>query len=418
MASVKVSTVFMSYTKIKRKFKLILENERIVRKAIERVETFNKDKYMLNFETFDDYYWKNINRKRTWLSRLTQNLFLIFIIKQLISIIYGGITIKVMTMDILYLLDKGIVYPIVFIAGYFTVYSLLVIVNKLEINQNFYTAKLFYMLKYNSFKYPLSPQNNRKFGLKLNLITRYLLEGAFNPIIIMVLSFLLFIMSLVLIMEIEICLWSIISLIVWSFVHYWLVKQLIGLAGMLGPLNIVQMLFLKNKFNEINTKIELSLKQRNIPLLMNTIQEHNYMVKLTKDLNASSKYIIMISYYMGTFVAELLMFHVLQDESTIIGQLLGIGLSFGVTSFIPLNFILCTLFSKEAHRSYSKLYTIINQDIGLTVRQRWKLLSFIETLIGPQIGFYCFDLFPMNSYKFYHYLMITGKNYFLIMELF
>ena len=418
MASVKVSTVFMSVTKIKRKFKLFLENERVVRKAIERVETFNKDKHLFNYETFDEYYWKDVNTKRTWLSRLTRFCFFITIIKQIISIIYGGITIKVITMDIFYLLDKGIVYPIVFISGYLTVFLLMVIINHLEMNHNFYPAKLFYMLKYNSFEYPLSPQNHRSFGLKFNLMSRYLLEGAFNPKSIMAIYFLVFSLSLILFMEIPICVWSIISLIFWNVVNYWIVKQLIGLAGLLGSLSFGQMLYLKNKFNEINTKIESSLKERNIPLLMNSILEHNSAERLTKNINDSNKYIIMVAYYMGTFVAEVIMYHVFQDKSTIIGQLLGIGVTISMTSFIPISFVMCTMISNDAHRSYSKLYTIINQDIGLTVRQRWRLLAFIETLSGPQIGFYCYDLFPMNSYKFYQYLLITGKNYFLLMELF
>ena len=53
----------------------------------------------------------------------------------------------------------------------------------------------------------------------------------------------------------------------------------------------------------------------------------------------------------------------------------------------------------------------------MSIKQRLKLLSFIEKLSGREIGFYCYDLFPMNNYEFYQYLYICGSNYFLFLSL-
>ena len=53
----------------------------------------------------------------------------------------------------------------------------------------------------------------------------------------------------------------------------------------------------------------------------------------------------------------------------------------------------------------------------LPLKERLKTMEMIERLSGPDIGFYCYDLFPMNSYEFYIYVANCCKNYFLINSL-
>ena len=72
--------------------------------------------------------------------------------------------------------------------------------------------------------------------------------------------------------------------------------------------------------------------------------------------------------------------------------------------------------SKAAKKSCPTLYTHLSR-MSATHPTRWKLVSFIEALSGNEIGFYCYDMFPMNNYEFYQYLYITGLNYFLILDL-
>ena len=44
-------------------------------------------------------------------------------------------------------------------------------------------------------------------------------------------------------------------------------------------------------------------------------------------------------------------------------------------------------------------------------------MAFIEKLDGPEIGFYCWVLFPMNSYMFYKYVANCVVTYFLIIRI-
>ena len=81
--------------------------------------------------------------------------------------------------------------------------------------------------------------------------------------------------------------------------------------------------------------------------------------------------------------------------------------------------ISCNQICTRAHKSYSRLFLIIvDENIRMSFKQRLKLWSFMEKLSGPQIGFYCYDLFAMNSNRFYHYLCIYVLNYRLIVSLF
>ena len=79
----------------------------------------------------------------------------------------------------------------------------------------------------------------------------------------------------------------------------------------------------------------------------------------------------------------------------------------------------CKLICTRAHHAYSNLFTIlVNKNIRMNYKQRLKLMSFMEKLSGPQIGFYCYDLFAMNSNGFYEYITIYVSNYLLIISLF
>ena len=52
------------------------------------------------------------------------------------------------------------------------------------------------------------------------------------------------------------------------------------------------------------------------------------------------------------------------------------------------------------------------------VRKSPGYLRILLTFIGPAIGYYCLDLFPMNSYEFYQFLAIACNNYLLLITMF
>ena len=73
--------------------------------------------------------------------------------------------------------------------------------------------------------------------------------------------------------------------------------------------------------------------------------------------------------------------------------------------------------NKGAHKSYPVLFSHLTQRY-MPLWLRIKLMAFIERKSGPDIGFYCYDLFPMINYEFYQYIYICGQNYLRIICLF
>ena len=96
-----------------------------------------------------------------------------------------------------------------------------------------------------------------------------------------------------------------------------------------------------------------------------------------------------------------------------------IGKIFNVIVFIVIfgGCIVANLFSSRVRKAsilplkYLHRYMAENQ---LPTQQRLKTMEIIERLNGPDIGFYCYDLFPMNSNEFYEYVANCCENYFLI----
>ena len=79
---------------------------------------------------------------------------------------------------------------------------------------------------------------------------------------------------------------------------------------------------------------------------------------------------------------------------------------------------LCSSVLKSAHRSQSTLYScLMSKDHRIPLKTKLKFLRFIERLSGPEIGFYCHNLFAINSYNFADYVLDSMYSYFLVIKL-
>ena len=285
-----------------------------------------------------------------------------------------------------------------------------------ELTNTLYIYMFGYLYNNNLLKYPLNSKNRRKFHIKSSFIAGYLMRTAFY-VLVSFFSGMHLIYSIVYYSTLEEKMYSFISLIICNILSLIFLIQCFGIVWL--GFTIWFTYYLKYKFNEINHKIELSLKYSNIKLLLYAMKEHNYVEILTKKCNHFFRMITFIIYYIATIGFQLLLYCSHHKESTLIGRITS-GYDF-LTCFwaVLLMNVMSTGVIGSAHKSYSTLFSIItNNRFRMRFRQRWKLLSFMEKLSGPEIGFYCYDLFPMNSYEFYEYIYIAGSNYFLIMSLF
>ena len=78
--------------------------------------------------------------------------------------------------------------------------------------------------------------------------------------------------------------------------------------------------------------------------------------------------------------------------------------------------MLCASVTTWAHSPRVNMYKLSRMK-RVKVLYKLKALAFIEKLSGPDIGFYCYRLYPMNNHQFYVSTLAWAVNYFLVINL-
>ena len=172
--------------------------------------------------------------------------------------------------------------------------------------------------------------------------------------------------------------------------------------------------YLKHKFLEIYRKIALSVKYDNKRLLMAAIVEHHYWEIQTSRLNHFFRCMTFIIYYIGTLPTILFIYMLHHPDATRELKIPSLLIVISAYSIIFSMNAMSTWISKAAHKPLSLLFSYIStRNIRFSTSDRLRVQAFIERLCGPAIGYYCYDLFPMNTYELYQYLYFSGSNYLL-----
>ena len=150
-------------------------------------------------------------------------------------------------------------------------------------------------------------------------------------------------------------------------------------------------------------------------LLLNAFKEHNFIEILNNNINHTFKHFIIILYFIATPGFEMVLFCVHDKRQTLIGKLFAASIFTSCFTAVFIMTMISARISKAAHKSYPLLFSYMIRN-RIPLQRKLKILSFIEKLSGPDIGFYCYNLFPMNSYEFYQFLYICGCNYILIIS--
>ena len=254
----------------------------------------------------------------------------------------------------------------------------------------------------------MNNQNMRKWSIKFCIYTKYLMNPSFYLLffVVFILQFYLIFVNYFDFNSHK----SLMKMIFWNIIYSIYLIQDCGIlwTGFIGIYQIT--LYLKYKFNEINHKILLSLKNSDLNSLLNAINEHNFIENLNNDINHSFKYFIFIIYYMATPGVEMVLFCVHDNRQSFVGKIFAAFVVFLTFSAVFIMTFVCSEIPKSAHKSYPLLFSFINQN-HIPSKHKLKILSLIEKLSGPDIGFYCYNLFPMNSYEFYQFIYISAINY-------
>ena len=205
------------------------------------------------------------------------------------------------------------------------------------------------------------------------------------------------------------------SIIFFNIILIFVELQFFGLIFIAITHCTFTVLYIRYKFYEINDKFLLCLRFKNFSHLQ-IIAQHNHICKLIHDINQIYKWYIFILYYFANPTLMALLKISQADNLNLIGKI------FNVIVFIVIfgGCIVANLFSSRVNNAsilplkYLHRYMAENQ---LPLKQRLKTMEMIERLSASDIGFYCYDLFIMNSYEFYLYVANCCMNYFLINDL-
>ena len=117
--------------------------------------------------------------------------------------------------------------------------------------------------------------------------------------------------------------------------------------------------YLKFKFDEINAKIEFSLKNFNTRLLMSAINEHNFVTHLTSAVNHTLKYLLFNINFIGAPAVQTAVYLCHSKETDFNIRILLIAVTFIVYLVIFSPALLSTLIARSARKSCPLMYSLL-----------------------------------------------------------
>ena len=268
--------------------------------------------------------------------------------------------------------------------------------------------RLFSDIKSGKYIIVLNDKNRRKFGLNVNLVSKYVIKHnfyAFVPI-----SFLA--LNLASITECYRGNYPLINFIMWSaLTEIWTIHSLSLLITVFAIIYF-SLVYLRLRFTQLNDKIAINLANFDLANLFKLFVLHRKLTKLIEEMNVYLKYIILIIYFM--IPLNLIVMLLIYDKST------PFHMKILLSSMLLIFFILlcsvnymCVSVTSTSTKCYPKLYKLLIKP-NLSVNQRLRIQSFIKELLDSPIGFYFYDLFQMNYYEFFTYLCGWITSYLLI----
>ena len=267
----------------------------------------------------------------------------------------------------------------------------------------------------NSIDVPLNAWNRRKMNFRMNLIAKYLFYPLFYSMSLLTST----IFTTANILAYYYSAGSAFTLIITVI---WAILLIIWFINFTGIFIIsifmwyAMMLYMRYKFNEVHNKVMYGFITGNKSLIIKAFVEHNLVSQNIHRLNHFFNYMVFVIYFFAVPAIEILIYLAQSKESNIYVRWAA-AYTF-IVLFIGCSLInlWCARMTASAHKSYKLMFKVMcSRRMYFSIKERLRVMTFIEKLSGPDIGFYCLNLFPMNGINFAQYLYVCGANYFLIM---
>ena len=386
-------------------------NEKIV---IARIEKFIKRYLLAVSSDMDQYMAREQKKSRIVLVSLVKVVLFVVGTKFAVSGLSRNLWIRAVTCDSNYLIGHPIMISVMMSICAFCILFIGLTLQYQESKGELSFFKLLHTIKHDRLANQLRGQNYRRLILYSNLLTKYFLHQVFWSLVIVTNVFMMG--ATLLAYSDPKSGFSLIGVVFWSVLTLIWTLQFYGYVSFGFTIWFITIYYMKNQFLVINDNIKLAIRTNNQHYLIGLIKDHQKAEKLTEELNKFFRLMIVVLYYCATPALEILVYLSHYPTTFFYARFAAIFIFVIVFGVVFLVNFMSAQISKAAKKSYPALYTYVSR-ISRTRPANWKLVSFIEALSGNDIGFYCYDMFPMNNYEFYQYICITASNYFLMLDL-
>ena len=394
---------------LRNRFNTFLDNHRNISDAIDRVFKFIQKYQISVHKSLEDYQIHQIKQRRLFLVTLLRAITLLTCIRYSISALIRTKWMFALMSDANYLMGNQMLTSLVLSIACFTIFCIGSIVQFKEMSKTNELFQFMYDFKHKRI-IPLNDKHSKRLTLIVNLMARYLMEQAFWPLVLATWG----IIGMTTVIEYINEQFYLISILIWNLLFLGSLIQFYGIVWIGLVVSVLITLYLKYKFREINDLIEFSLKVDNKSLLWRAIAEHNYICVKTSQLNDFFSHMVFQLYYIASPALILLLYLSHAKDGQLFGKLLAAVVFSLVFSVVISANLLYAQISGSSRRPRNTIYRhMIHKQ--LSPKERLKLSAFIEKLDGPDIGIYCWNLFPMNNYEFYLYVANCTSTYFLIL---
>ena len=404
----------VSKTQLKTKFNNYINKNIDICLSIIKIENFVNRYYVLNSKCIEDYINGERNTNRIVLVLISRIILLIFLLKHLFCAISNSKELFSIACNSNYLLGNSRIISFMIFMTVFTVFLIGIVFLFQEMNRNSYILEFLNDLKHNKCVIILNNLNAFKYNLKIKLMVKLLFNYVYYSQVLVVSN--LFCISLIIAYFDTNSGYILMNVIFWIFITIFNYTLFYAIVMYIIIIWYLITLLLKYRFSEINTELNTCLRINDINGVIYAIENHNLVEVITHKLNVFFNTLMFILYYMATPALQLVFYVSHQKDTYFYARFVAAFVSVIIYSLIFSMNLLSAQVISASHKSYPILYSFLVRN-NMSIIQRLKIMSFIEKLSGPDIGFYCLDMFPMNNFEFFQYLRISAFNYILLLSL-
>ena len=387
-----------------------------LKESIETIARYGHKYNFLLYTGFGEYvHGEHTTLKRMLWVSLGRLSCLLFAIRYGLSSYFVNPLMRTLMNDVIYKIGNHSVGCLLLCGAATTILFIGLSIQRAEITHIFYGIDIYYALTVNKAPLELSLEKQKRLTLITHLLTKYMLRQTYGLLMTATLAVYI-LLSIMVYFDPESGQYLILMFL-WLTPTYLFFQQFYGIVSVGFVLWTGLTFYLKYSFDEVLHRFGLCLKFPNARLVRRAVTDQNTAFQICHNLNDMFKHLIFYLYYLGSPSCMLCVYYCLSDKSELITRYLAcLVLAIVYTIVFLLNYFSARI-SNTARRPRHLLFGYLCRN-RISIEQRFLIKTFIEKLCGPEIGFYCLDLFPMNNYEFYLYIKNCILIYILISDLF